>query len=1096
MRTLLSIAIGIMSLLTAVVEAGILPVITAPRGTTGSSVPIRVIFTHKGVPTLVSDFSADDIAVSNGALSDFSGSGSTYNFKVSPTAKEFSVSVGADAATNRFSILGAGDENIPFYTWARQMEISFPGHGTGYAKLKDFPVLVVFRDGHGVNFADFNSRDGVPWADLRFTAADKATVLNYEVETWNDADGRSWVWVQVPELTTDTKIYAFWGKAGEAKPTYATNGSTWKNGHVGVWHFNEGSPPTADSSGKDNHGENIGFGVKYGQAGKVGKGVRMTQSGGNGGGKVPDSATLDFGDGDFTLEMWERKEARSSGWQNIGDFGKWQTGAEPGQNEWSLGTTQTGNDDKPGFSVEIGETNHSVHASADIAVNTWNHVAGVRQGNTIRLYLNGEEEGIEKGVSGAVNNMGRDLHFGYFQFKPDLSTHATLDEMRASSVARSADWIRATYRCASANDSFTTYRVANPSGEKSLAATESFTKHWAYDAPKQPGLPQVKDADWPHQPIDSFVLAALERRNMRPSPPANAATWLRRVSFDLVGLPPTLEELDAFLKDTSPEAKSRVVDRLLRSRHFGERWARHWLDLARYGDSTGIHEDVLRPSWAWRDWVVQAFNDDMPFDRFTIEQLAGDLLPDATLRQRIATGFHRAAPFNTESGTPKEARRTYQVLDRVNVTGTVWLGTTLECAQCHEHKYDPFTQEDYYRLFAYFNNTPDEMGKSIGAGRAAMAGPTVKVGDTTTFVMQEMAKSRRTRIFQRGNYETPGKNVTLGLPQSLHPPKDDLPANRLGLARWLVDPANPLVARVTVNRWWAELFGAGLVRTGRDFGTQGEAPSHPELLDWLAVEFVEQGWSMKHVLRTIVLSSTYGQSSIVQAESLAADPDNLWLSRAPRLRLSAEAIRDNALSVAGILSPALGGPPVYPPQPEGIWWIRDAKSPVYKTSVGEDRYRRSLYTIWRRSYLHPTLANFDAPNRITCAAERDRTNTPLQALTLLNDPIYLEAAFGLARRLVGEPSLATTEQRITRGFRLTTARRPTPKERDLLIGLFRSRLDRFKADPKSAYKLIESARGELAAGTSPINPTAVAELAAWFQVANVLLNLDETVTKE
>ncbi|MDE0820090.1 MAG: DUF2341 domain-containing protein [Opitutales bacterium] len=1095
MENLLHIGLTTALLLVAVNGAGLKPVITAPHGTTGSSVQIRVTFTRQGLSTPVSNFTVDDVTVTNGALLDFSGSGHTYSFNVSPSVGEFSVAVDAGAATNRFSIVGPEDSGIPFYTWSRQMEISFPGYEEGRSKLRDFPVLVVLADGKGINFSDFNHHDGVPWADLRFTAADKKTVLNYEVEAWNDADGRSWVWVRVPELAHDTKIYAFWGKAGEAAPASSTNGSIWENGHVGVWHFNESTAPVADSSGSGNRGENVGVGVKYGQPGRVGRGVQMTQLGGNGGVKVADSDALDFGEDNFTVEMWERKEAGSSGWKNIGDFGKWQTGAQPGQNEWSLGTTKTGNDNKPGFSIEIGSTSHAVNSPSDIAINTWNHIAGVRDGKTMRLYVNGVEEGTGTGISGAVNNVGRDLHFGYFPFKASLSTHATLDEMRISSVARSPDWIWATYMCTSGNDTFTTYRVPNQDGEESLASSKSFTKHWAYDAPTRPRLPQVKDADWCRQPIDNFVLAGLESRGMRPSPPADAATWLRRVSFDLVGLPPTIDELDSFLQDTSPGAKSRVVDRLLRARSFGERWARHWLDLARYGDSTGIHEDVIRPSWAWRDWVVQAFNEDMPFDRFTIEQLAGDLLPNATLRQRIATGFHRAAPFNTEGGTPKEARRTYQVLDRVNVTGTVWLATTLECAQCHDHKYDPFTQDDYYRLFAYFNNTPDEMGKSIGAGRAAMAGPTVKVGDTTTFVMQEMARPRRTRVFERGNYETPGKNVALGLPQSLHPPADDLPANRLGLARWLVAPANPLTARVTVNRWWAELFGAGLVRTGTDFGTQGEVPTHPGLLDWLAVEFMDKGWSMKRILRTIVLSSTYGQSSTILTGSLSADPGNLWLSRAPRLRLSAEAIRDNALYVAGILSSAQGGPPVYPPQPGGIWWIRDNKSPVYRTSIGEGRYRRSLYTIWRRSYLHPTLANFDAPDRITCAAERDRTNTPLQALTLLNDPIYLEAALGLALRLTGDRAPSTIGQRIRLGFRLATARSPTREEHELLTGLFNNRHDRFKVDPGSAHKLIESTRGGLVAGISPSDSSAAAELAAWFYLANVLLNLDETITK-
>jgi hypothetical protein len=529
--------------------------------------------------------------------------------------------------------------------------------------------------------------------------------------------------------------------------------------------------------------------------------------------------------------------------------------------------------------------------------------------------------------------------------------------------------------------------------------------HWAYKRPQRPPLPAVADPAWCRTPVDFFVHESLTKRELRPSPAADSAAWLRRVSLDLVGLPPTVAELDAFLADPSPTARELVVDRLLASPHFGERWAQPWLDAARYGDSTGYHDDDLRASWAYRDWVIAALNADMPFDRFTIEQLAGDLLPEPTLQQRIATGFHRAAPCNLEAGTPAEARRVAQVIDRVNVTATVWLGTTLECARCHNHKHDPFSQRDYYRFFAYFNSTPDETGGDGGGGRSLMGGPTVEVGDTTTFVMQELDAPRPTQILLRGNYETPGEAVDPGLPRALPISAGELPSNRLGLARWLVDPANPLTARVTVNRWWAELFGRGLVSTVEDFGIHGERPTHPELLDWLAVELVENGWSMKQLLRQIVLSAVYSQSSAATPAAREADPDGRWFSRAPRLRLPAEMVRDNALAIAGVLTADVGGPPSYPPQPDGLWWIRDGHSPVYRPAIGTDRYRRGIYTVWRRLSLHPSLAVFDAPDRVACYAQRVRTNTPLQALTLLNDPAFMEAAFALANRLADRPSV-------------------------------------------------------------------------------------------
>ena len=623
-------------------------------------------------------------------------------------------------------------------------------------------------------------------------------------------------------------------------------------------------------------------------------------------------------------------------------------------------------------------------------------------------------------------------------------------------------------------------------------------RHWAYVRPVRPPLPEAADRSWCRSPIDFFVHAAAASRGLAPSPPADPATWLRRVSLDLTGLPPSLAELDAFLADTTPAARERVVDRLLDSPHFGEKWATPWLDAARYGDSTGVHEDELRPSWAWRDWVIAAFNADMPFDRFTVEQLAGDLLPDATNDQRIATGFHRASPCNLEGGTPAEARRSAQLIDRVNVTATVWLGTTLECAQCHNHKFDPVTQRDYYRLLAYFNNTPDETGPEVGPGRSAMGGPMLAVAGTTTFVMQELPTPRQTRIFVRGNYETPGETVSAGLPKWLHVPAGDLPPNRLGLARWIADPANPLTSRVTVNRVWGELFGAGLVRTPEDFGVKGERPTHPKLLDWLAVEFVEQGWSLKKLLRLIVLSATYGQSSWVPAEALAADPDNRWLMRAPRLRLSAEGIRDNALAIAGLLSPAIGGPPVYPPQPADLWWIRDDKSPKYLTSRGEERFRRSLYTVWRRAYVHPTFAAFDSPDRITCTVARGRTNTPLQALALLNDPIFTDAAFGLARRLGGpEASVGGgVEGSVASAFRAATARPPAAAEVARLAELYRGRRERFTSDPDAARELIEAVRGDQPSGLLATDDAGASHLAASFLVATAILNLDETVTRE
>lgn len=890
------------------------------------------------------------------------------------------------------------------------------------------------------------------------------------------------------------------------------------------------------------------------------------------------------------------------------------------------------------------------------------------------------------------------------------------------------------------------------------AAWPENVRHWAYVKPERPSAPALRDPAWPLNPIDTFILARLEREGLAPSPAADRARWLRRVSLDLIGLPPSPAETAAFLGDTSPQAFERVVDRLLASPHYGERWARPWLDLARYADSHGFQRDDLRDLWPYRDWVIRAMNADLPFDQFTIWQLAGDLLPEVREKRAvdplIATGFHRAAPTNVEAGTDQEEGRVNQIFDRVNTTAAVWLGTTLECAQCHHHKYDPFSMTDYYRLFAIFNGTaietefaspkamatlkftgpyftlPDPLAekarparaarlaaldaqiaartttalpglaaweattlaslaaagqehvldiasfestgesnhrilpdKSVllvddaperdtyvitvrtrltgitgfklealtdpslpgsGPGRGATGrpnfvlnrflvtaaegdqpaapvgftaatasfsqarfsvenvlnpntddrggwainpqfkrdhwarfvtarplghadgttltftlpqnlgaartigrlrlsaltgsagGPTVpadvaaalrtapdrrtkaqanrlrdhflaqdraladlKLERTTvaqelaattgprTLVMAELPQPRPTAILKRGNFLDRGDPVEPGTPAALHPPAGGEVRNRLDFARWLVDPNNPLVARVTVNRWWAEFFGRGLVATLEDFGVKGEPPSHPELLDWLAVEFMASGWSMKHLHRLIALSATYRQSSRVTPDLLARDDQNKLLARGPRLRLDAETIRDNALAAAGLLSLKLGGPPVRPYQPPGLWDSKVGGDRVtYEVSTGDDAHRRGLYTVWKRSSPYPSFMNFDATARTACTIRRSRTNTPLQALTLLNDPVYVEAAQALARRVLAERPGAPTADRLRHAFQLCVARTPSAVELAALQRLHDQQL---------------AAHGQ--------------EALAWQAVASALLNLDEMITK-
>ncbi len=714
-----------------------------------------------------------------------------------------------------------------------------------------------------------------------------------------------------------------------------------------------------------------------------------------------------------------------------------------------------------------------------------------------------------------------------------------------------------------------------------VVTNQSAKTHWAYVQPVRPELPKVKNSHWVRNPIDDFVLARLEKEKLKPSPEADRVTLIRRVSLDLTGLPPTIAEVDAFVGDKSKDAYEKLVDRLLASPHYGEKWARLWLDLARYADTHGYEKDPKRSIWPYRDWVIGAFNQNMPFDQFTVEQIAGDMLPNATEEQKVASGFHRNTMFNTEGGVDPEEARVATIVDRVNTTATVWLGSTLACAQCHTHKYDPFTINEYYRMFAFLNNedepqmdlptpaqkaqekklqadikkleaeykaqTPEltaaqneweqTLAKVIVENKTAEASNTppdikkilqlsttnrvekdnkalsdyfrsnspalkpvrdqlaearkqqkeLKAQIPTTLVMSERKEPRETHIMVRGNFLNLGDKVTPGVPAILPPLPAGEPDNRLTLARWLVSPENPLTARVTMNRFWGQYFGHGIVETVEDFGTQGERPTHPELLDWLATEFIRQKWDMKAMHKLIVMSATYRQSSRATPEMVERDPENRLFERGPRFRVPAETVRDIALEASGLLSSKIGGPSVFPYQPDGIW-TQIYSGDKWEISKGEDKYRRGLYTFWRRTSPYPAFMSFDAPSRELICTRRPRSNTPLQALTTLNDPAYVEASEALARRMMTETK-GDAVDRIAYGFRLCVARAPRRNEIKRLVSLYNEELSRYKADGKAAEKLATSELGKAPEKAD------LDELAAWTVVANVLLNLDETITK-
>jgi mono/diheme cytochrome c family protein len=793
------------------------------------------------------------------------------------------------------------------------------------------------------------------------------------------------------------------------------------------------------------------------------------------------------------------------------------------------------------------------------------------------------------------------------------------------------------------------------------------SKHWAYQPIARREPPRVAHAAWVHSPIDAFVLSRLEQEMLTPSAEASRETLLRRLYLDLLGLLPTPEERKAYLADRRPDAYARLVDQLLSSPHFGERWGRHWLDLARYGDSNGYELDIVRPNaWRYRDWVIKAINDDLPYDRFIVEQLAGDLLPKPSLDAQLATGLHRMTIKNTESGVNREDYRNREMVDRVNTTAAAVLGITLGCAQCHSHKYDPISQQEYYRFYAFFNNieeveidlpatpaekiayaealsayldkwlalqarqritdglakqgpaksaavldaalqaarkqltaqksleslglekwveaTPAAMQKELAAPdpipgllkrtnkgydfqqksfRRYMAALGVlsakleqKVTSAETYaaeldepaevcqalclpsegrtaeqnrlveeycqllpakrdevhealrllvneerylpepqilaLKENTSKPRPTHVLMRGDFKQPGPEVVPGTPAVLPPLKcRDSRPDRLDLATWLVDPANPLTARVAVNHVWAHLFGRGLVSTVDDFGVQGDRPSHPQLLDWLASEFVRAGWSRKQLVRTIVLSSTYRQSSALRSELEERDPLNTLLARQARFRVEAETVRDLFLSASGLLNPSLGGPTIFPAIPDSVRDIAYKYKIVWPTSSGPERYRRGLYIHFRRSNPYPSLLVFDAPEGTACAAQRNRSNTPLQALTTLNDPVFLENAQALGRRVLSEcPSGGTdvgdTAERIRWLFTTCLVRQPSAAEAAVLKELFQAEQRAYQADTRQAAELV---------GT-PSTKEPEADAAAWTATARAIVNLDEFLTRE
>jgi hypothetical protein len=642
--------------------------------------------------------------------------------------------------------------------------------------------------------------------------------------------------------------------------------------------------------------------------------------------------------------------------------------------------------------------------------------------------------------------------------------------------------------------------------EKWIKQGAVYKPHWAFIKPVKSALPEA-DENWVRNPIDYFVYAKMAEKSLKPSPEASKEQKLKRVSLDLTGLPPSLEMQDRFLKDNSPQAYEKIVNELLGSKHYGEKMSVQWLDLARYADSHGYQDDGLRTMWPWRDWVIHAFNSNYSYAKFVTWQLAGDLLPRPSKEMLLATGFNRNHKITQEGGVIDEEYRVEYVNDRTNTFSKSFLALTFECARCHDHKYDPISQKDYYSTYAFFNQVPEK--GLFGTIDASFADPpnmnitTKDVQSILTFihkkdtasvdvmVMADSSKRRPTYVLSRGNYDMPGPEVGVGIPKSILPYSvSKYGQNRLGLARWLLEPQNPLTSRVFVNRLWTQIFGRGIVKTVGDFGMQGELPTHPELLDWLAVDFQSHGWNIKRLVKQMVMSATYQQASTVTSSAQQVDPENIYLSRMSRIRIPAEQIRDQVLASAGILNEEIGGPSVKTYQPKGLWEVATSGRGSlmnYIQDHNQDLYRRGMYVFIKRTVPPPTMLIFDASNRDQCEVQRGRTNTPLQALVMMNDPHVLESSRVLASQFSREKG--SIDEKLTRAFRRIVCRAPNEKELAMLKKYYAAEQVSCTLNPKKVQKLMKI--GEYKQDKA----TVTGSTAAMMLTIQLIYNMEEAIMR-